>query len=141
VKPTEDELLDDDLPPLLEVPAPLDAPPLDDLPPDEPTPPEDAPLLEPINGCAPLDELVDEPVKLPEDELLDDDLPPLLEVPAPLDAPTLDDLSPDKPTPPEDAPLLEPINGCAPLDELVDEPVKPPEDELIESAPLNPCDL
>ena len=80
-------------------------------------------------------------MKPPEDELLDDDLPPLLEVPAPIDAPPLDDLPPDEHTPPEDAPLLEPINGCAPLDELVDEPVKLPEDKLIESAPLNPCDL
>jgi len=46
--------------------------PLDDLPPDERTPPDEAPLLEPMNGCAPLEELVDEPVKPPEDELLDD---------------------------------------------------------------------
>jgi hypothetical protein len=94
-----------------------------------------------MNGCAPLEELVDEPVKPPEDELLEDDLPPLLELPAPLEAPPLDDLPPDELTPPDEAPLLEPMNGCAPLEELVDEPVKPPEDELLDSLPLSPCDL
>ncbi|MFM8858838.1 MAG: hypothetical protein ACKOEW_01825, partial [Methylocystis sp.] len=89
----------------------------------------------------PPEELVDEPLKPPDDELLDDDLPPLLELTPPLETPLLDDLPPDELKPPDEAPLLEPVNGCAPPEELVDEPSKPPDDELFESFPFNPCDL